>query len=297
MGIKLNIGASPIWEQDGWHILDHKLVENTDWRIGGDASKILLPDNSCDVVFCSHVFEHIPHVKLPLVISEINRVLKPDGLLRVLTPDLQAAARAYVNEDAQFFAAALSEDESLRTDLGMGGTFMNFIVSPGQDTVLLNRNLDTFIAGYAHLYAYDYGMLSTLLQKLGFTTRRAAFCDSDLKEMQIPLHVKGLEPEWQDLNQEFYSEHGLVHKLVDGKYEINFTVTGFDRDPVTSLIVEARKSVPVSPQTATSIFNNSTLNYNRYAWSLLNDGSFAARLAAMGVTNTREYQGRPAQSM
>ena len=36
---------------------------------------------------------------------------------------------------------------------------MNFIVSPGQDTALLNRNLNNFIAGYAHLYAYDFEML------------------------------------------------------------------------------------------------------------------------------------------
>ena len=30
---------------------------------------------------------------------------------------------------------------------------MNFIVSPGQDTALFNRNLDEFITGYAHYIA------------------------------------------------------------------------------------------------------------------------------------------------
>ena len=39
-------------------------------------------------------------------------------------------------------------DENIRTDLGIGGMFMNFIVSPGQDTALLNRSLNKFIAGW-----------------------------------------------------------------------------------------------------------------------------------------------------
>lgn len=284
MGIKLNVGASPIWEQPGWHTLDHKLSENTEFGIAGDASNIELPDQSCDIVFCSHVFEHIPHVKLPSIIAEMNRVLKTGGVLRVLTPDLAKIARAYVDGDEEFFKAALSEDESLRTDIGLGGTFMNFIVSPGQDTALLSRDLSTFIAGYAHLYSYDYKMLSTILQSLGFETRQAVFNDSVLDEMKTPLHVAGLKSEWQDLNQEFYARNDLVHRLVDGKYEINFKVSGFDRDPLTSLIVEARKSFEVSPEQANSLYNESQLNYNRYAWSLLRDPSFTSRLESMNVS-------------
>ena len=284
MGIKLNVGASPIWEQPGWHTLDHKLSENTEFGIAGDASNIELPDQSCDIVFCSHVFEHIPHVKLPSIIAEMNRVLKTGGVLRVLTPDLAKIARAYVAGDEEFFKAALSEDESLRTDIGLGGTFMNFIVSPGQDTALLSRDLSTFIAGYAHLYSYDYKLLSTILQSLGFETRQAVFNDSVLDEMKTPLHVAGLKSEWQDLNQEFYARNDLVHRLVDGKYEINFKVSGFDRDPLTSLIVEARKSFEVSPEQANSLYNESQLNYNRYAWSLLRDPSFTSRLESMNVS-------------
>ena len=45
---------------------------------------------------------------------------------------------------------------------------MNCCVSPGQDTVLLDRNLKQFISGYAHLYIYDYQMMKLLLEKLGF---------------------------------------------------------------------------------------------------------------------------------
>ena len=82
---------------DGWHTLDHKLTENTETAIAGDASDIRLPDESCDFVFCSHVFEHIPHSRLPLVVSEVNRVLKPGGIFRMLTPNLEVLAKAFTD--------------------------------------------------------------------------------------------------------------------------------------------------------------------------------------------------------
>jgi SAM-dependent methyltransferase len=70
--IKLNVGASPLWSKDGWRALDHKLKKSTADTIAGDASSIDLTDGSC--------VEHIPHIRLPVVLSEINRVLKPGGV-------------------------------------------------------------------------------------------------------------------------------------------------------------------------------------------------------------------------
>lgn len=31
--IKLNIGASPIWEKQGWHTLDHKYIKKDKYKI------------------------------------------------------------------------------------------------------------------------------------------------------------------------------------------------------------------------------------------------------------------------
>ena len=281
--IKLNLGASPIWSCDGWHTLDHKLTENIDNAIAGDAADINLPDESCEVVFCSHVFEHIPHIKLPLVLSEINRVLVKGGILRLLTPDLEKIANAYVNKDQDFWDKFCQEDENIRTDLGFGGRFANSFVSPGQDTVLLNRNLDQFISGYAHLYNYDYEMMSILLSECGFKSRKADFNDSVIPELRTPLHVEGFEPVWQNFNRQFYKDHNLVHELVDGVYNINFKVTGFDRDPVSSLIVEASKDLFISKEVINEKVNNSTNNYNRYAYSLLSDDSFKEKLKSLGI--------------
>lgn len=281
--IKLNLGASPIWHKSGWHILDHKIKKSNNNFISGDALNIDLPNESCEVVFCSHVFEHIPHIKLPLVLSEINRVLAPNGLLRILTPDLGKIAKAYVEKNINFFKLAKEEDESLRTDLGLGGSFVNFIVSPGQDTILLDRDLNLFISGYAHLYSYDFEMIEILLSKIGFLPKQSKFNESEYKEMREPLHVIGFPKIWQNFNQEFYKKNNLIHKYADGKYEINFKVTGFDRDPLTSLIVEAKKIKYIDKVTANDLFNKTDKNYNRYSYSLLNQKEVAQKLRKLNI--------------
>ena len=56
-------------------MLDHKLNENTITAITGDKFKIHLSDESCDFVLCSHVSEHIPQCRLPLVVSEIKSLI------------------------------------------------------------------------------------------------------------------------------------------------------------------------------------------------------------------------------
>lgn len=283
MLIKLNVGASPIWNKDGWHTLDHKVREGSETSLEGDAANVPLEDETCSTVFTSHMFEHIPHVKLESILLEFNRVLSTGGTVRILTPDLKRVARAYVEEDMSFFDEAKLEDESLRTDLGFGGMFMNFIVSPGQDTALYDRGLSQFIAGYAHLYSYDFNMLRILLERTGFEcVEQKAFCDSELDDYKEPLHVEGMPAKWENFNQEFYKKNGLIHYYdpTEGKYNINFKVTGFDRDPLTSLIIEAKKKVMVDRDTYESL-NDSPKNYNRYAWSLLKDENFAKRHNAM----------------
>lgn len=46
-----------------------------------------LPDNCVDIYQAEDVMEHIEYGKLPAVLDEIHRVLKPGGLLRLSMPD------------------------------------------------------------------------------------------------------------------------------------------------------------------------------------------------------------------
>lgn len=286
MNIKLNVGASPIWHKEGWMVLDHKASRNTKKSIKGDAADINLEDEKCSIIFCSHVLEHVPHFKIQKVLLEFSRVLKIGGTLRLLTPDLRRIAKAYVEKDETFFKKALDEDENIRRDLGIGGMFMNFIVSPGQDTILLNRAMSEFIGGYAHLYSYDFEMLKILLSGCGFgNIRETKFCKSSIPELKEPLHVKTFEKKWQDFNKEFYKKNKLVHEYRGGRYHINFSVTGFDRDPVTSLIIEAKKTGNINPAEVTDINGNEAVNYNRYGFSLLHDQDIKKKLEILNISS------------
>ncbi|GHV68650.1 hypothetical protein FACS1894199_16220 [Bacteroidia bacterium] len=56
---------------------------------------IPFPDNFFDVVYHSQVLEHIPKEKAAAFIKECHRVLKPNGILRVVVPDLEDIVNEY----------------------------------------------------------------------------------------------------------------------------------------------------------------------------------------------------------
>lgn len=271
MGKKLNVGPSPIWKKDGWVTIDHKPSRVDQKTILGDANNIPLDDKSCSAIFCSHVIEHIPTYKFEHILVEFNRVLEKDGIVRFLTPNLRLFAKAYVENDDTFFDKLLTEHEYVRNDLGRGGYFMNFLSSPGQDTALFNRSLTEFIGGLAHVYLYDFEMMKILLERYGFSqVEEKKFCESSLKDFEEPSHVEGMKPKWNILNSEFYKKHNLIHRYdeKEGTYETNFSITGFDRDPLISLIVEAKKSKDVNE---VNIQDKRNFEYSK---SLLDDKKF-----------------------
>jgi predicted SAM-dependent methyltransferase len=51
---------------------------------------------SFDAVYHSHLLEHFPKRRAPAFVRECFRVLKPEGILRVVVPDLEQIARLYL---------------------------------------------------------------------------------------------------------------------------------------------------------------------------------------------------------
>lgn len=58
-----------------------------------DAGKLQFPDHSFDVVCSFQVIEHIPEPQLPAFVSELARVLKPDGVCAISTLNLEQAMK------------------------------------------------------------------------------------------------------------------------------------------------------------------------------------------------------------
>ena len=40
-----------------------------------------------EAAYCSHALEHLPRGKVPSVLKEIRRILRPKGILRLVVPD------------------------------------------------------------------------------------------------------------------------------------------------------------------------------------------------------------------
>ncbi|HEY2010088.1 MAG TPA: methyltransferase domain-containing protein [Rhizomicrobium sp.] len=116
--IGLNLSADPFWQRPGWTTSDHKKHwwgrPDTAWRLAS-------LDAAFEYVFTSHMLEHIPHFKIDAVLKECNRVLKMGGVIRLVCPNLEVFAKAYVGRDADMFAKICDEDPTTRQDLGFGG--------------------------------------------------------------------------------------------------------------------------------------------------------------------------------
>lgn len=101
---RLNIGGGN-WYQRGWHNVDlyaHPAFADIalDFRVD---ARLPIADNTLDVVFSSHVIEHVDDETVAAMVGEAHRILRPGGVLRLATPDPRKAFAAYGRGDHDFF--------------------------------------------------------------------------------------------------------------------------------------------------------------------------------------------------
>jgi predicted SAM-dependent methyltransferase len=102
----LNIGCGHRYHPE-WVNID--MVAQGPGVIEHDLSKGLpFREEQFDVVYHSHVLEHIPRSGVPYFLKECLRVLKTDGILRLAVPDLEQAAKTYL----QTIEAVVSDQQS-----------------------------------------------------------------------------------------------------------------------------------------------------------------------------------------
>lgn len=90
----LNLGCGERFHP-GWVNLDlhpsNPSVQRWDVR-----RPLPFPNGSFDVVYHSHVLEHLSKRDAPVFLRECHRVLKSNGVIRVAVPDLERIAQLYV---------------------------------------------------------------------------------------------------------------------------------------------------------------------------------------------------------
>jgi len=131
----------------------------------GDIVKGLpVAPNSCSGVYCSHVLEHLSLDDFRIAIHNTYRVLRPDGIFRLVLPDLEYYAKEYLRDPLSDAAHAFMKETSLGHQR-RAKSFKDFLV--------------LWIGNSQHLWMWDYKSIATELRNAGFSSvRRAAFGDS-----------------------------------------------------------------------------------------------------------------------
>jgi predicted SAM-dependent methyltransferase len=120
-----------------------------------------LKGESVDFIYCSHFLEHVRHEDAIKVLRECHRVLKKDGWIRVVCPDLEFLVDKYLKEDLGYFRVRAKSELSQ-------AFIKSLMVTDERSTAkrFLFGVIDYDI--HRHQYMYDYSSLKTLLQSAGF---------------------------------------------------------------------------------------------------------------------------------
>ena len=126
-------------------------------------------DNSLEVVYHSHMLEHLTNNEGIEFLRECNRVLQPGAIMRLLVPDLENFSKKYIEGDDFFFDAyrkeALDNDRNLYPT--RGAIFMGMLHNHG------------------HKMGYDFETLQYVLKQTGFTNvKKTMFQESQLTDIQ-----------------------------------------------------------------------------------------------------------------
>ena len=86
----------------GWINVDqqprHRIDLAADLR-----TSLALQSDSIDYIVGIHVLQDLPFLDIPPALMELQRVLKPSGLIRLALPDLDKAICAYLTGDHDYF--------------------------------------------------------------------------------------------------------------------------------------------------------------------------------------------------
>jgi SAM-dependent methyltransferase len=103
--VVVNVGCGPLATKDlpgyfdGWRRLRVDVDPGVQPDIVADLTDLSpIPSGSAHAVWASHCVEHLYAHQVPVALAEFRRVLRDDGFLCVLLPDLQTVA-SYVASD------------------------------------------------------------------------------------------------------------------------------------------------------------------------------------------------------
>lgn len=133
-------------------------------RFGDVTTQLPEASASCDLVYCSHILEHLALAELRCALRETLRILKPGGVFRGVLPDLESACRNY-----------LDDPEPSACSRFMASSHLGMESRPSGAPARLRQ----LFGNAAHLWMWDFKGLEAELSNAGFAEiRRAELGDS-----------------------------------------------------------------------------------------------------------------------
>jgi ubiquinone/menaquinone biosynthesis C-methylase UbiE len=125
------------------------------------------PDSSADVVYSSHTLEHFSKEEGLAFLEECHRVLKRDGVLRLVVPDLRVIVTEYLE-------GRLQADDFI---LGLE-------VLPHSSRSAFRNRLAAFLQ-FPHKCMYDGPRLLEILDRIGFSASSRDPLTSDIEDIEL----------------------------------------------------------------------------------------------------------------
>lgn len=139
-------------------------------QYGNIVSGLPIPDSYAELLYCSHVLEHLSLNELQYSLQNCWRHLQPGGIFRMVLPDLEVLAHEYVESSSPDAAILFMRNSILGSEIRVRSLF-SFVRE--------------WLGGSRHLWMWDYLSLSSELQRVGFVNiRRANFGDSGVNAFQ-----------------------------------------------------------------------------------------------------------------
>lgn len=133
-------------------------------------------DNSLDLVYHSHMLEHLDYIEGIEFIKDCYRALKPGGRMRALVPDLELWINAYSSNNRFFF-------EEYRKVLDQEKYVTNASIFMGM------------LHNHGHKCGYDFETIKWVSEHAGFeNVTKTLYADSSIDniqdiEPQIPIRI------------------------------------------------------------------------------------------------------------
>lgn len=159
----LNIGYWTHLESGGLFDIDGATLLNHDLRFGIPAE-----EGTLEAVYHSHLLEHLSYPDALELIARIHKAMKPGGLHRILVPDLEAFAKAYLTPGSVLMEKY--REHVLQDDADIYQTPASVFMG--------------MLHNHEHKWGWDWETLKWALERQGFKQiRRTLFQESDFKDI------------------------------------------------------------------------------------------------------------------